>query len=140
MSQTFDRSQLDGKDREQLTAIASALGIKSISRMKKADLVEAIVGAAERNGPGSNGSPSSDTSSEAPRPRKIRSTRAATEDDLESLAAEQNALDSTTSATDEMALIRPRRSPRPNGASSPGGDTAVSTASTGTSTEPTSTR
>ena len=46
MSETFDRSQLDGKDREQLTEIASALGVKSVSRMRKADLVEAIIGAA----------------------------------------------------------------------------------------------
>ena len=36
MSDTFDRSQLDGKDREQLSEIASALGVKSISRMRKA--------------------------------------------------------------------------------------------------------
>ena len=43
MSDTFDRSQLDGKDREQLSEIASALGVKSISRMRKADLVDAIV-------------------------------------------------------------------------------------------------
>src|SRR5689334_25278956 len=106
MSQTFDRSQLDGKDREQLTAIASALGLKSISRMKKADLVEAIVSAAG----GSNGA------DEAPKPRKIRSTRAAGEDDLASLAAEQEALDAPSS-TEDMALIRPRRAPRPNGTS-----------------------
>ncbi len=51
MSETFDRSQLDGKDRDQLSEIASALGVKSISRMRKADLVEAIVTAAA----GSNG-------------------------------------------------------------------------------------
>ncbi len=123
MSQTFDRSQLDGKDREQLTAIASALGLKSISRLKKADLVEAIVAAAG----GSNGA------DEAPKPRKIRSTRAASEDDLASLADEQNALDAASSSTtDDMALIRPRRTPRPNGASSPA-------AATTTTSEPTST-
>ena len=46
MSDTFDRSQLDGKDREQLSEIASALGVKAISRMRKADLVDAIVAAA----------------------------------------------------------------------------------------------
>src|SRR5689334_22250749 len=100
MSQTFDRSQLDGKDREQLTAIASALGLKAISRLKKADLVEAIVAAAG----GNNGA------DEAPKTRKIRSTRAATENDLASLAAEQDALEtsSTASPDDDMALIRPR--------------------------------
>ena len=45
MTDTFDRTQLDGKDREQLSEIASALGVKAISRMRKADLVEAIVSA-----------------------------------------------------------------------------------------------
>ena len=46
MTQTFDRSQLDGKDREQLSQIATALGVKSISRMRKAELVDAILGTA----------------------------------------------------------------------------------------------
>jgi transcription termination factor Rho len=105
MSQTFDRSQLDGKDREQLTAIASALGLKSISRMKKADLVEAIVNAAA----GGNGAGDD-------KPRKIRSTRTASEDDLASLAAEQDALDAAPPTSDDMALIRPRRTTGPNGA------------------------
>jgi transcription termination factor Rho len=108
MSQTFDRSQLDGKDREQLSAIASALGLRAISRMKKADLVDAIVAATESNGGGSNGA------SEEAKPRKIRSTRAAGADDLESLAAEQDALDASGPGVDDMALIRPRR-PRSNG-------------------------
>ncbi|MDZ4825037.1 MAG: Rho termination factor N-terminal domain-containing protein, partial [Actinomycetota bacterium] len=99
MSDTFDRSQLDGKDREQLSEIASALGVKSISRMRKADLVEAIVTAAK------TGNGASDES----KPRKIRSTKAA-EDDIASLAAEQDALASNgASGDDEMSLIRPRR-------------------------------
>jgi transcription termination factor Rho len=83
MTDTFDRSQLDGKDREQLSEIASALGVKSISRMRKADLVEAIVSAA-----GSNGSSKSDT----PKARKVRSTATAGKDDLASIADEENAL------------------------------------------------
>ncbi len=99
MSDTFDRSQLDGKDREQLSEIASALGVKAISRMRKADLVDAIVAAA-----GSNGSTPAD------KPRRIRSTKPAT-DDLAALAAEQEALDlaDTRGSQDDMAMIRPRR-------------------------------
>ena len=50
MTDTFDRTQLDGKDREQLSEIAGALGVKAISRMRKADLVDAIVAAAGSNG------------------------------------------------------------------------------------------
>ena len=98
MSETFDRSQLDGKDRDQLSEIASALGVKSVSRMRKADLVEAIVTAAT----GSNGSA-------RPSPRKIRSSQASGGDDLATIAEEENALAGAQDSGDEMALIRPRR-------------------------------
>ncbi|HEX5614919.1 MAG TPA: transcription termination factor Rho [Acidimicrobiia bacterium] len=98
MTETFDRSQLDGKDREQLSTIASALGVKSISRLKKAELIDAIVGAAG----GANGA------SDA-KPRRIRSTKPAA-DDLDALAAEQDALAAGPASNgDDMALIRPRR-------------------------------
>src|SRR5258708_5203781 len=95
MSETFDRSQLDGKDRDQLSQIASALGVKSTSRMRKADLVAAIVDATatasggnshggEVNGADPNGSGRSAT-------RTIRSTRVV-DDDVAAIAEEQNAL------------------------------------------------
>src|SRR4029077_15017302 len=107
MSETFDRSQLDGKDRDQLSQIAAALGVKSVSRMRKADLVEAIVTAAG----GSNGTP-------AAAPRKVRSTRGGG-DDFASIADEENAL-ASGDAGDGMDLIRPRRRPAPtNGADTP---------------------
>src|SRR5258706_6168053 len=106
MTDTFDRTQLDGKDREQLSEIASALGVKAISRMRKADLVEAIVSATS----GANGSSSTGSSSTSEsRPRKIRSTVSGG-DDLASLAAEEDSLAIAREPVDEMALIRPRRS------------------------------
>ncbi len=108
MSETFDRSQLDGKDREQLSEIASALGVKSISRLRKADLVEAIVNATAGSAGNSNGADS--------KPKKVRSTRAAGTDDLASLAEEENALATDETAVDEMALIRPRRRTAATGA------------------------
>jgi transcription termination factor Rho len=113
MSDTFDRSQLDGKDREQLSEIASALGVKSISRMRKADLVDAIVKATKS----SNGA-----TTDAPKTRKVRSTRAAGVDDLASLADEENAL-ATQDPPDEMALIRPRRRTGTTGGNGAGEDT-----------------
>ena len=82
MSDTFDRSQLDGKDREQLSEIAGALGVKAISRMRKADLVDAIVAAAQ-SGNGGARRPPSRAGSGRPRPAT---------DDLASLADEENAL------------------------------------------------
>ena len=127
MSETFDRSQLDGKDREQLSEIASAMGVKSISRMRKADLVEAIVGAAGANGAGETKS------------KKVRSTARAGDDDFASIADEENALASAgTTAGDEMALIRPRRRTAPaagaNGSNGEGDTSASATATTTTTT------
>jgi transcription termination factor Rho len=125
MSDTFDRSQLDGKDREQLSEIASALGVKAISRMRKADLVDAIVSATA----GANGA------DDAPKPRKIRSTRSADTDDLASIAEEENSLASSSgSGHDDMTLIRPRRrtSSDSNGASA-STTSSVSSASTASS-------
>jgi transcription termination factor Rho len=117
MSETFDRSQLDGKDREQLAQIAAALGVKSTSRMRKAALVDAIVGAAvDSNGSSSGGSSSGGSSSKSgdpdasarSTPRKVRSSRVV-DDDLATIAEEQNALAGTADAVDDMALIRPGR-------------------------------
>ncbi len=42
-AQTLDHSVLEGKDREQLVAIAQALGVKSVTRAKKADLIAKII-------------------------------------------------------------------------------------------------
>jgi transcription termination factor Rho len=128
MSETFDRSQLDGKDREQLSEIASALGVKSISRMRKADLVDAIVNATASTNGGGDASP---------KPRKVRSARASVVEagDLASLAAEENELASDNGgATDEMALIRPRRRPTPESGTTNGSETASDT-TTGSSSD-----
>ena len=87
MSDTFDRSQLDGKDREQLSEIASALGVKSISRMRKADLVDAIVSATA----GANGSTDSRARAK-PRPARCDRPGPPRPTTSPSLADEQNAL------------------------------------------------
>ncbi len=42
-AETLERSVLESKDREQLVTIAQALGIKSVSRAKKADLIGKIL-------------------------------------------------------------------------------------------------
>jgi transcription termination factor Rho len=107
MSETFDRSQLDGKDRDQLSQIASALGVKSTSRMRKADLVAAIVGATASASGGNSHSGEANGSGRSAT-RTIRSTRVV-DDDVAAIAEEQNALAGGTDEGDEMALIRPRR-------------------------------
>ncbi len=131
MTDTFDRTQLDGKDREQLSEIASALGVKAISRMRKADLVEAIVSATS----GSNGSSSTTSGATESRPRKIRSTVSGG-DDLASLAAEEDALATGSEPADEMTLIRPRRSGSGNGS----GEASAATVAPAPSSESTQVR
>ena len=117
--QQLERSMLDGKDREQLHAIAGAMGIKGVTRLRKADLVDAILGAASGNGESHadgapNGkapkaakatkttkstkpvaeAPADDDPASAPR-RAVRSKRAselATDNGLADIAAEENSL------------------------------------------------
>src|SRR5437016_5896547 len=42
----LDRSVLDAKDREELHAIAGAMGVNAPTRMRKAELIDAILAAA----------------------------------------------------------------------------------------------
>jgi transcription termination factor Rho len=131
--QQIERSVLAGKDREELHTIAAAIGVKAATRMRKADLIDAIVTAAGGDGDAvgaSNGvvDPPGSAAAEAPRPRRVRSARAselAAEDPIAALAAEEDALASTGPADDP--LPRPRVVRRPDAAaSSPvAGDTAI---------------
>jgi transcription termination factor Rho len=108
--QRLERSMLDGKDREELHAIAGAMGVKGVTRLKKADLVDAILAAAS----GGNGGEGNGAA--APKKRAVRSKKAsevAAEPSMEALAAEEDAL----AAGDEAgAEVAPR--PRRNGARS----------------------
>ncbi len=62
-AQTLDHSVLEGKDREQLVAIAQALGVKSVTRAKKADLIAKII---EQAGGGSSESAAAPAAPAAP--------------------------------------------------------------------------
>jgi transcription termination factor Rho len=100
--QQIDRSVLAGKDREELHTIAGAMGVKAATRMRKADLIDAILAAA-------NGDTASNGDAEAPNPRRVRSTRAADAepDSIAALAAEEDAL-AASSADDDESAPRPR--------------------------------
>jgi transcription termination factor Rho len=67
----LERSVLEGKERDELHAIADALGVKPGSRTKKADLVDKILQATgvTPNGNGSNGDAPVD------KPKKARATK-----------------------------------------------------------------
>jgi transcription termination factor Rho len=111
--QTIERSMLDGKDREQLHTIAGAVGVKGATRMRKADLIEAILatanGGADNGAPGPSSAPTTDTDATAA-PRRVRSARASElSDPLAVLAEEENALASEDSDDDALPSPRPAR-------------------------------
>ena len=120
MSEPLDRSLLDGKDREELHAIAGAMGVKAPTRMRKADLIEAILGAANGdNGEGDNGSEGGSAARRTVRSARASELAAAT---VDAIADEENAL--PNGDTEPVFAPRPRRS-----------GSAASEAATDTATE-----
>jgi transcription termination factor Rho len=130
--QQIERSMLAGKDRDELHTIASAVGVKSATRMRKADLIEAILnaanghdGAAEANG------------DDAPKPRRaVRSARASQldADPIAALAAEEEALGADTDETPAPSPRRARVGTRSTAAATT--STAASEPAASTSSEP----
>ena len=104
--QQIDRSVLAGKDREELHTIAGAIGVKAATRMRKADLIEAILDAAN----GGADTPTPAASPEATKARRVRSARSsqlADTDPIAALAAEEESL-AGAEVSDEDTLPRPR--------------------------------
>jgi len=81
-AQQLERSVLEGKERDELFAIADALGLKPTQRAKKADLVATILQAT-----GVEGQSEGDAGEEPPKPRRTRRKAVASEDDTDELAA-----------------------------------------------------
>ncbi len=102
----LDRSTLDGKDREQLHAIAGAIGVKAPTRMRKAELIDAILGAA-----GDTSSATSNGTADAPKKRTVRSAKASELEagSIEALAAEEDAIASNGGSDDTELTPRPVR-------------------------------
>jgi len=99
MSDTeLDRSVLDTKDREELHQIAGAMGVNAATRMKKADLIDAILGAVDGG----------DASDGGNRPKRVRSRRASEADDpIAELAAEEEAIAAAGGSDDASDQPRP---------------------------------
>ncbi|MSO79282.1 MAG: transcription termination factor Rho [Acidimicrobiia bacterium] len=131
----LDRSMLDGKDRDELHAIAGAMGVKAPTRMRKGELIEAIIAAVDGNG-SSDGDQSDDGAGE--RPRTVRSARASQleEDSIAALAAEEEAIAASGDESDVDVAPRPRRSTTSDDTSgeSTSGDASSSSDATGDST------
>lgn len=97
MTQT-DRNTLDGKDREELATIAQTLGVKGATRMKKAELVDAIAEAG-------NGSTNHKT---------VRSARVSEVKTPDELAAEEEEIATGRNDHDPEAFLgRPHRDVEP---------------------------
>ena len=99
----LERSVLEGKEREELHAIAGAIGLKGVTRLKKADLVDAILGAA------GNGGSAATNGDAAEKPKRVRSTKKASDDPIAAALAEEEALAADTTADNEPLPIRPMR-------------------------------
>jgi transcription termination factor Rho len=112
----LDRSVLDTKDREELHAIAGAMGVRAATRMKKADLIDAILGAADSE----SGDVGSDGSN---KPKRVRSRRAseADADPMAELAAEEEAIASAGSDDTPAEPAGARTSAASNASSGNGG-------------------
>ena len=136
--QGLDRSVLDGKDREELHQIAGAMGVQAPTRMKKADLIDAILGAAD-DGQSRGDASGSDGGN---RPKRVRSRRTSESDDpIAELAAEEEAI--ASAGDGEGAAAEPRPDSRDaagtaGSGSSNGGSDASASARTATEarTEP----
>src|SRR5262245_36955442 len=132
--QQIERSMLAGKDRDELHTIASAVGVKSATRMRKADLVEAILVAANGdtaaaspddagsgnagsgNAGSGNGSATNGSSDATAKPRRaVRPPRASQleEDPLAALAAEEDSLGRDDDDPLPSARVPSARRPRP---------------------------
>jgi transcription termination factor Rho len=114
--QQLERSMLDGKDREELHAIAGAMGVRGVTRMRKADLVEAILAAAGANGAATNGAGAAPD-----KPKRVRSRKAPVDDPIAALAAEEEALAAATTeaseSSPEPASARPQPAATADGSS-----------------------
>ena len=126
--QGLDRSVLDGKDREELHQIAGAMGVQAPTRMKKADLIDAILGAAGDGQSGAERS-SSGGADGGDRPKRIRSRRTSESDDpMAELAAEEDAIAAAGDGVEGASEPRPVSR---SGATSTSSATAGSGASNG---------
>jgi transcription termination factor Rho len=121
--QELDRSVLDSKDREELHQIAGAMGVNAATRMKKADLIDAILGAAnDGNAGGGDGKAGADGGE---RPKRVRSRRASEPDDpIAALAAEEEAIAAAGESDDASADPRPVSRSASSVTGDAGGDTS----------------
>ncbi|HZX53483.1 MAG TPA: Rho termination factor N-terminal domain-containing protein, partial [Ilumatobacteraceae bacterium] len=119
----LEQSVLESKDREQLVAIASALGVKSTSRAKKADLIQKILeqtgalphnnGAAVNNGATTSLADTNGASREAPAALDAEPRRAGEADGASTPAPPARPSGRATGARPVRATPAPAPAPQP---------------------------
>jgi transcription termination factor Rho len=114
MSSVLDRSALEESPLADLHLLANELGVDGFRRLRKAELIDAIV--AKQGGDGAAAAPTTtDEDEEAPRPRRSRGGRgrgrrtADDEDAAESTAEAEAAADRAAEEEDEETPSRRRR-------------------------------
>ncbi len=77
--QQLERSVLEGKERDELSAIAQAMSLKTTTRTKKADIIDQILDATGvTSGPATDGSSNGDGGTNGAKPaRRSRASAAA---------------------------------------------------------------
>ena len=105
---------LDGKDREELHAIAGALGLKAVTRLRKAELIDAILAASNSGAnPGPNGGSDAESAAGSGGTKRatVRSARASELESasIDALAAEEDELAAGGDEPEVEVAPRPRR-------------------------------
>ncbi|MFN8036999.1 MAG: transcription termination factor Rho [Acidimicrobiia bacterium] len=118
----LERSVLEGKERDELHAIAGAIGLKGITRLKKADLVDAILDAAP---------------APAAKPKRVRSTKSASDDPIAAALAEEESIAAagTKTVEEETLPIHPVRRKAPAGTNGTASGAGATAGDAGTATE-----
>ena len=87
-AEALEKSALEGKDKDQLLQIAKALGVKGVSKLKKADLVDKIIDAT--GGPAVEASAPAVASSNGAAPAAVESEQAPAEEPVEASEAAES--------------------------------------------------
>ncbi len=134
----LERSELEASPLADLHTIANEVGLDGFRRLRKADLVDAILGESGKAGDnGSEGSERDDDSADSERPRRRRSPRARrTRDDAEEEKTDADADDADgESAEDSASKGRRSRRRGARGGSTPAVGTSTTDARPGGSEE-----
>jgi transcription termination factor Rho len=132
--QQLERSVLEGKERDELSAIAQAMSLKTTTRTKKADIIDQILTATGVTAAPSNGASNGDAAAEstpAPKPTRRSRAAAATPAPVEAESNGSNGSNGSGESATATATIEAPATPAPDAAEAgaSGGSAPVEAAS-----------